>query len=93
MDGSYAGIVYKSVIEKLKKEEGTVDEADLMRNHMRLMRKEELVVVPSLKLSRSPQTFQKKLTEVKLPKYVRRILSAAVENTCEFYAKPDQNCV
>ncbi|CAD5234617.1 unnamed protein product [Bursaphelenchus xylophilus] len=81
VDGSYAGIVYKSAIEQSEKENnGVANEVELLKSHLRLMRKDELVVVPSVKLSRSPQTFQKKLCEVKLPKNIRRIISSAIDN-------------
>ncbi|CAD5229165.1 unnamed protein product [Bursaphelenchus okinawaensis] len=83
VDGSYAGIVYKSAIEQSEKENnGVANEVELLRSHLRLMRKDELVLVPSLRLSRSPQTFQKKLVEVKLPKNVRKVISSAVDNNC-----------
>ncbi|KAI6173317.1 E3 ubiquitin-protein ligase UBR5 [Aphelenchoides besseyi] len=83
VDGSYVGVVYKSAIEQNQKENnGSVDETALLTRNVRLMRKDELVVVPSVKISRSPQTFQRKLLEVKIPRRIRRILSSAVENNC-----------
>lgn len=59
------------------------DEVQLLRNHIRLMRKDELIVVPTTKLSRSPQIHQRKLTEIKIPRRVSRVLSAVIENNCK----------
>lgn len=54
---------------------------ELLQNHMRLMRKDELIVVSSVRVARSPPTFQKKLAEVKLPKSIKKIVSSAIEES------------
>lgn len=88
MDGTFVGIVYKSAIEKNESENnGVVDEIQLLKNSMRLMRKDELIVVPTTKISRSPQIHQRKLTEIKIPKRITRILSAVIDNNCKFMYK------
>jgi E3 ubiquitin-protein ligase EDD1 len=86
IDGSFVGIVYKSAIEQSERENnGVADEVQLLKNHIRLMRKDELIVVPTTKLSRSPQIHQRKLTEIKIPRRVSRILSAVIENNCKLF--------
>lgn len=61
-----------------------VDEIQLLKNSIRLMRKDELIVVPTMKISRSPQVHQRKLTEVRLTKRINKILSVVVENNCKW---------
>jgi hypothetical protein len=61
-----------------------VDEIQLLKNNIRLMRKDELIAIPSTKISRSPQIHLRKLTEIRVPRRISRILSAVVENNCMF---------
>lgn len=76
--------MYKSAIEQSERENGGVaDEIQLIKNHIRLFRKEELIVVPATQISRSPQIHQRKLTEIKIPRRINRILSAVIENNCK----------
>jgi hypothetical protein len=63
-----------------------VDEGQLYKS-IRLIRKDELIVVPTTKISRSPQIYQRKLNEIKLPKRISRILSAVIDNNCMLKVK------
>ncbi|CAK5111307.1 unnamed protein product [Meloidogyne enterolobii] len=78
VDGAYCGIVFKSTMEKLESEPST----DLSKMGIRLMRKDDLVLVSSSSRgSRSPENFQMQFKQIRLPSSVKQVLSVAVDLT------------
>ena len=81
MDGSYCGIIFKSTLENLQRE-GVSDfsNVDVSRLGIRLMRKDDLIVVSSKNLaSRSPENFQKQFQRISIRSTTNRILSVAID--------------
>ncbi|KAI1718350.1 HECT-domain (ubiquitin-transferase) domain-containing protein [Ditylenchus destructor] len=68
-------------IVKIKFDSSVTGEKDLSKLGLRLMRKDDLVVVPSSgRAPRSPDNFQRQLQLVHLPSNIKRIISMAIDN-------------
>uniref|UniRef100_A0A915EF78 E3 ubiquitin-protein ligase UBR5 n=1 Tax=Ditylenchus dipsaci TaxID=166011 RepID=A0A915EF78_9BILA len=79
VDGAYCGIVYKSSLQKQTND--SVAPGDLSKIGLRLLRKDDLVVVPQNgQTLRSPENFQSKLQALQLPLSVRKIIAMAIDS-------------